>query len=161
MARLSLVGLGLAMAWLLMAVLLVAPARADVPQGATVTIRIENVQQARGMLRLGLYDAALYAKDNAEPVAAADVKAVAGETVITLHNVPPGTYAIEMFQDLNSNGKMDQNWFGYPLEPFGFSRDAKPHLHKPHFADVSFTVGQGENLQSLSLQTSVSLIAAE
>ena len=68
---------------------------------------------------------------------------MAGENVITLHNIRPGTYAIEMFQDLNGNGKMDKSWFGFPLEPFGFSRDARPHLHKPHFADVSFTVAAG------------------
>ena len=60
---------------------------------------------------------------------------------------PPGTYAIQTFQDVNSNDKMDTNWLGLPLEPFGFSHDAKPFLSKPSFDDVKFTVAAGENSQ--------------
>ena len=77
------------------------------------------------MLRLGLYDQAGYPDDNSTPVASADVPAQLGETVITLTNIPPGSYAIETFQDINANNKMDTTWFGFPLEPFGFSRDAQ------------------------------------
>jgi uncharacterized protein (DUF2141 family) len=46
-----------------------------------------------------------------------------------------------------------------PLEPFGFSRDAHPHFHKPLFSRVSFPVMAGENSQTLHLQNSVSLVA--
>lgn len=60
------------------------------------------------------------------PVASADVKAEMGDTVVTLTNVPPGVYAIETFQDINSNNKMDTSWFGFPLEPFGFCAMPSP-----------------------------------
>jgi uncharacterized protein (DUF2141 family) len=94
-------------------------------------------------------------------VASADVKAEMGETVITLSNIPPGIYAIETFQDINSNHKMDTSWFGFPLEPFGFSRDARPHLSKPRFSAVKFDLVAGMNVQTLHLQNSISLIAAK
>lgn len=139
----------------------VAPARAAEAGNADLVIRIENVDPKGGMLRLGLYDEAQYPDDDATPVASADVKAEAGETTVTLHNIVPGIYAIEAFQDINQNGKMDTTWFGYPLEPFGFSRDARPHFHKPRFSQVKFAVVAGENYQTLHLQHSVSLIAAE
>lgn len=126
---------------------------------ATLVIHVQNVSAKGGVLRLGLYDQAHYADDDAPAVASADVPAQAGETVITLNNVAPGTYAIQTFQDLNGNGKMDTNWFGFPLEPFGFSRDARPRLSKPRFAAVKFDVAPGMNVQTLSLQDSVSLIA--
>ena len=84
-----------------------------------------------------------------------------GETVITLNNVPPGTYAIETFQDVNSNHKMNTSWLGLPQKPFGFSRDAQPHLSKPSFSRVKFEVIQGLNVQILHLQNSVSLLAAK
>jgi uncharacterized protein (DUF2141 family) len=147
--------------WMLLAVGLIAPARAQEPAGATLVIHIQDVSPRGGVLRLGLYDEARYPDDNSTPVASADVKAVPGETTITLNNIPPGTYAIETFQDINSNDKMDTSWFGIPQEPFGFSRDAQPHLSKPRFSAVKFEVTPGVNIQTLHLQNSISLIAAK
>jgi len=119
---------------------------------ANLTIRVENVLPAGGVLRLGVYDEAGYPDDNSKPVASADVAAVPGETIIILHAIPPGTYAIQTFQDVNANDKMDTSWLGLPLEPFGFSRDAVPFLSKPSFDEVSFTVTAGENSQVIHLQ---------
>lgn len=139
-----------------------APARAQdqqPPQTATLVIHVQDVSPNGGMVRLGLYDEVSYPNDDADPVAAADVKAEAGETVITLHNIPLGTYAIEAYQDVNGNNKMDTTWLGLPLEPFGFSRDAHPHLAKPRFNAVKFDVVPGQNVQTLHLQNSVSVIA--
>ncbi len=125
---------------------------------ADLTIRIENLSPAGGILRLGLYDQARYPDDDSRPIASADVPASGREMVITLHGVAPGSYAIETFQDLNADGKMEVSWLGFPEEPFGFSRDARPHLHKPPFAAVAFTLAPGENMQAIHLQTSISLL---
>ena len=122
---------------------------------ANLTIRVENVLPAGGILRLGLYDAARYPDDNSRPVASADVPAIAGETVITLRNVPAGVYAIQTFQDVNANDRMDTSWLGLPLEPFGFSQDATPFLSKPSFDEVKFTLVAGDNSQVLHLQTMI------
>jgi uncharacterized protein (DUF2141 family) len=127
---------------------------------ATLTIRVENVLPAGGMLRLGVYDAALYPDDNSKPIASADVPAVAGETVITLHGIAPGVYAIQTFQDVNANNKMDTTWVGLPLEPFGFSRDARPFLSKPSFNEVKFALEAGDNIQVIHLQNTVQDSAA-
>ncbi len=150
--------------WMLLAA--GAPANAQEPvraqdTGATVIIHVQDVSPRGGTLRLGLYDEARYPDDDATPVASADVRADMGETVITLSNVPPGTYAIETFQDVNSNHKMDTSWIGLPQEPFGFSRDAQPFLSKPSFGRVKFEVTQGLNVQVLHLQNSVALLASK
>jgi uncharacterized protein (DUF2141 family) len=141
--------------WIILSILgflLAGPARSAAP-AANLTIRVENVLPSGGVLRLGLYDAARYPDDNSRPIASADVPAVAGETVITLHNIPPGVYAIQTFQDVNANDRMDTSWLGLPLEPFGFSRDATPFLSKPSFDEVKFTLTAGENSQDIHLQT--------
>jgi uncharacterized protein (DUF2141 family) len=148
--------------WMLLAAGLVAPARAhDRTQDrtATLTIHVEDVSPKGGILRLGIYDEAGYPDDDSKPVASADVKAEAGRTTVTLNNLAPGTYAIQTYQDINSNDKMDTSWFGIPEEPFGFSRDARPKLSKPRFAAVKFEVSPGNNVQTLHLQNSISLIA--
>ena len=162
--------MGLMLAWLA-AEALVQPARADeaaplalttgpAARTATLVIHIENVSVG-GIVRLGLYDQASYPDDKAKPVASADVKAVPGETVITLCDVPPGVYAIETYQDINSNDKMDTTWLGLPLEPYGFSRDAHPVLSKPPFSQVKFTLAAGEQNLTLHMQNGVSLLASK
>ena len=144
---------GLLLAW----PALVQPARAD-QTAATLTVHVENVRRG-GLVRLGLYDEKSYPDDNAKPVAFADVPAVEGETVITLCAVPPGIYAIETYQDVNANGKMDLTWLGLPLEPYGFSRDAYPILSKPAFSKVKFTLAAGAQSQTVHLQNGVAFVA--
>src|SRR6185369_14768322 len=141
--------------WISFSLVLSAGWPAAQAHAADLTIRVENVLPSGGILRLGLYDAARYPDDNSKPVASADVTAVPGETVITLHGIAPGTYAIQTFQDVNSNDKMDTSWIGLPLEPFGFSQDAKPFLSKPSFDEVKFNLAAGESSLVLHLQNSV------
>lgn len=118
---------------------------------AALVIHVLGASPAGGILRLGVYDKAGYPGDK-NPVVTADVPARPGETVITLSGLAPGTYAIEVYQDINGNGQMDMTWIGLPLEPYGFSRDARPVLSKPGFASVSFVLKAGHNEQSLHLQ---------
>ena len=148
---------GTAVFWLVIVVAVeLIPAHAA--ELGTLTIHVENVSARGGILRLGLYDAANYAGD-ANPAASADVTARPGETVITLHGIRPGAYAIETYQDVNSNDKMDTNWIGYPLEPYGFSRDVKPILSKPGFRKVSFQVVAGANEKVMHLKNSEARMA--
>ena len=165
--RLSL--LLLAFFWLFMAsmavaaVWLVEPARAEIASGhdrASLTITIEKVSPRGGVLRLGVYDAASYPNDNSKPIASADVPASSPIITVTLKDLPPGRYAIESFQDVNANGKMDVSWLGLPLEPYGFSRDARPFLAKPRFNAVAFTLVAGENSQTLHLQNTQGIATA-
>jgi uncharacterized protein (DUF2141 family) len=138
--------------------LAVMPVPARATETCTLTVRVENVSAKGGIVRLGLYDAAGYPDNDSTPVAATDVPAQPGETVVVLHGIRPGTYAIETFQDINANGKMDTSWFGFPEEPYGFSRDASPFLSKPRFASVAFPIAVGGNEQMVRLQNSRSQI---
>lgn len=47
-------------------------------------------------------------------------------TTLRLRNLPPGRYAVQLFQDSNGNGQLDTSPRGVPLEPVGFS--ANPAL---------------------------------
>jgi uncharacterized protein (DUF2141 family) len=127
------------------------PARAAEPASATLVVHVRDVGPG-GLVRLGLYDEASYPDDESTPVAFADVPAIAGETVIVLRGIRPGAYAIETYQDVNGNDKMDTSWLGLPLEPYGFSRDASPFLGKPSFSRVKVTLHAGEQSQTLHLQ---------
>ncbi len=130
--------------------LLTAQAPAMAQARATLIVTVQGVIPPGGMLRLGVYDRAGY--DTDKEVAFADVPAIVGTTVVTLRDIAPGEYGVMVYQDLNSNDKVDSNFLGIPREPYGFSRDAKPFLSKPGFDDVKFTLVAGENRQTLRLQ---------
>jgi uncharacterized protein (DUF2141 family) len=67
-------------------------------------------------------------------------------------DIPPGTYALAVIHDENSNGKLDTNWLGIPTEGYGFSNDAKGLLGAPSFSAASFAY-DGRNLDlTISLQ---------
>jgi uncharacterized protein (DUF2141 family) len=125
---------------------------------ATLTIRVLNAAP-RGVMRVGLYTRDAYPNDKSTPTAAADVPAIGGETTIILTSLAPGEYAVEVYQDLNGNGKMDMSLLGIPEEPYGFSRDARPRLSKPSFDRVKFSVAAGDNCQTLHLQNTSTVVA--
>lgn len=125
---------------------------------ANIVVHVRNVVP-QGTIRLGLYTEASYPDNDATPVASADLPARSGETDIELQSIPPGTYAIETYQDLNDNGKLDTTLLGIPKEPYGFSRDARPRLTKPRFESVKFAVSAGRNDQIVHLQNVSTLVA--
>ena len=119
---------------------------------ATLTVKVDNIDGKGGVLRLSVFDEARWPKDNAEPVASADVPALAPETVVTLSNLKPGVYGVKTYQDANANGKFDQNWVGLPEERYGFSNNASPVLSEPGFDKTKFTLHDGDNTISIRLQ---------
>jgi uncharacterized protein (DUF2141 family) len=134
----------------ILAVLLFASSFAA--NAATLTIRVGNIDTKGGILSLSLYDEASWSKDPDAPVASANLPATAPETLVTLTDIKPGIYGVKTFQDANRNGKFDQNWFGLPLEHYGFSRDARPLFSAPGFNRTEFTVVEGANEIAIHLQ---------
>lgn len=55
--------------------------------------------------------------------------------------LPPGTYAISVYEDLNGNHKLDHNFLGIPREPVGVSGNPPAHYGPPHFGECSLHVG--------------------
>jgi uncharacterized protein (DUF2141 family) len=109
-------------------------------QAATLTVRIGGVAKEGGVLRLALYDRQSYEGRDGKPVARLVVRAMPGETVAVMKDVPPGTYALKTFQDETGGGKMKFNFLGMPEWPYGFSNDAVPVLSQPPFDKAAFTL---------------------
>ncbi|MBL6854676.1 MAG: DUF2141 domain-containing protein [Alphaproteobacteria bacterium] len=118
---------------------------------STLVIKVENVSPRGGDLRLALYNRQNYPGDQT-PVADKVVPAHPGETIVTLDNLKPGTYAVKMFQDFNRNGQFDMNWMGLPIEKYGFSNDARPTFSEPPFEATRFELRLGTNTITIHLQ---------
>jgi uncharacterized protein (DUF2141 family) len=137
---------------LLAGVILLAQAPAAAAPLATLIVKVEKVSPRGGDVRVALYTSATYPNDNAEPVVDAVVPAKPGETIVTLTGIKPGTYAVKLFQDFNRNGEFDMNWFGLPLEKYGFSNDARPTFSEPSFDATKFELRGGANTITIHLQ---------
>jgi uncharacterized protein (DUF2141 family) len=62
---------------------------------------------------------------------------------VQFENLPPGDYAVAIFQDLNDDGVLNKSDFGEPIEPYGFSNDARGGLGPPSFQAAAFTLARG------------------
>jgi uncharacterized protein (DUF2141 family) len=67
--------------------------------------------------------------------------------IIEINDLPFGTYAISVFQDLNANEKLDKKLFGIPAEPYGFSISAAKFTRAPTFSESSFEYSKERELK--------------
>jgi uncharacterized protein (DUF2141 family) len=58
----------------------------------------------------------------------------------TIDNLPPGKYAISVFHDEDSDGKIQKNGVGIPVDRFGFSNNPTIIFGPPSFSKSAFTV---------------------
>ncbi len=65
-------------------------------------------------------------------------------------DLPPGTYAVSLYEDLNGNHKLDHNVIGIPLEPVGASNNPKDRLGPPRFPECAFSLGN--NPQTIAIK---------
>ena len=102
-----------------------------------LSIVVEGIEEPTGHVIVGLYDKENFMKSPLN----GQMAAVTAETVtIVLENVPPGEYAVSLFQDENDNGKLDTGLFGIPTEKYGFSRNAKGKYGPPSYEDCQFVL---------------------
>jgi acyl-CoA reductase-like NAD-dependent aldehyde dehydrogenase/uncharacterized protein (DUF2141 family) len=56
-------------------------------------------------------------------------------------DLPSGTYAVAVYEDLNGNHRLDHNLIGIPREPVGASNNPKGRFGPPRFAECAFRLG--------------------
>src|ERR1700719_235081 len=103
---------------------------------AELVVVVDGVRNDKGDVELTVYD-----RPDQWPngVSVTDMKEAAkpGSVIFSIRDLSPGTYAITAFHDENSNGKLDTNFFGFPLEGFAFSNNVHPFLSSPAFKAVA------------------------
>ena len=105
-----------------------------------IQIKIQNVKQSKGPLRIAFFrKGSNFPKDEALSYAKEVKPTKLGDLQLSWGDIPFGEYAIAIYQDINNNGVLDKNVFGYPSEPFGFSKNFKPRFSAPDFDDCKIT----------------------
>lgn len=111
---------------------------------STITVTVNNLSSDEGILLMGIYTEKIFMKSAPKYTAKGDIKN--GSTTITFEGIPPGTYAISGFHDLNGNSKMDFEPTGKPNEPYGISNNNLNPNGPPVWEDSKFQVS-GESLE--------------
>jgi uncharacterized protein (DUF2141 family) len=111
----------------------------QVPQAGLIHVDIAGLRNDKGQVLCALYSSADgFPKDSKKAVARASSAISHAHAVCEFSGVGPGIYAVSVFHDENSNGKLDTNFMGIPREGVGASNNAKGHLGPPKFHDASF-----------------------
>lgn len=108
----------------------------NVATADTLSVRV-TTQAAPGVLLGALFQTQTeFADDNMVLGARADM--TEGTSTLVFTDLEPGTYGVAVFHDQNGNELLDQNSYGAPTEPFGFSNNPQIGRTAPTFADFSF-----------------------
>lgn len=68
------------------------------------------------------------------------VPAIPGETEVIVEDIPPGTYAAQIYHDANDNEEFDRNMVGWPMEGYAFSNDAVAMMRPPKWEEAQFEI---------------------
>ena len=118
------------------------------PTGVDLTV--ENLRNARGMLRLCVTSDPRYFPDCTDDPAAVSRSVAATERSVAF-SLPAGRYAVSLIHDENGNGKLD-TMLGIPREGFAFSRNPAIRFGPPRYDEVSFEIGGGRSAQTLRVR---------
>ena len=132
---------------------LLATTLAASASAATLTVVVEGAQGRQGAVRAAMFrDTAGWLKpDSAVRSDIAALDSVSGGNVTFVYaDLPAGRYALSVFHDANNDGKLGTNPAGIPIEPYGFSRDARGRFGPPAFDDAAIDV-QGDQRVTIHL----------
>ena len=76
----------------------------------------------------------------------------AGAITYHISDLPPGRIAVSAFHDLNGNQHLDTNALGMPIEPYGFSNNARGLFGPPNFSDVAIQIGETDRNQTTAIR---------
>ena len=135
----------------LLAVTLLTFAATFSAAAAEIVVEIEGLRSRKGVVRIGLYDReAAFPKKQGQVMHGA-VTLGDGPASYVFHELAPGTYAISLYHDENTNDKFDFTWLGMPDEGYGFSNGARARFSAPSFTDAAIVVGPGGKSISIKL----------
>jgi uncharacterized protein (DUF2141 family) len=121
-----------------------ALAQTQAPQENQIQVEIAGLRNDKGQAVCDLFSSAPdFPKKRDKAVAHGTSVITNRHAVCEFSGVAPGTYAISVFHDENSNGKLDTSFMGIPREGVGASNGGKGHLGPPKFDAAAFRFAGG------------------
>jgi len=118
-----------------------------------IRVDINGLRNDRGQVLCALFSSAAdFPKKTDKALAHARSTIREGHATCEFQSVSPGIYAVSVFHDENSNGKLDTNFMGIPREGVGASNNAKGHFGPPRFSAAAFQYSEGPRTLQISMK---------
>jgi uncharacterized protein (DUF2141 family) len=106
-----------------------------------IQVEIDGLRNDKGQVLCALFSSANdFPKKTDKAVAHAESVISQGHASCEFRGVAAGRYAVSVFHDENSNGKLDTNFMGIPREGVGASNGAKGHMGPPKIRGCCFSL---------------------
>jgi uncharacterized protein (DUF2141 family) len=127
-------------------------AQSQESQQNVIHVDIDGLRSDRGQVLCALFSSAADFPKKADRAVARAKSEISGRhAACEFHDVSPGTYAVSVFHDENSNGKLDTNFMGIPREGVGASNNAKGRFGPPKFSAAAFQHSSGRTNLKISI----------
>lgn len=103
-------------------------------------VKIDGLKKNKGELFIGLYNNERTFKNTDSVFVKQIVPVDTLSMELLMTDLPEGIYALTLFHDENSNGKLDKNFLGAPKEKYGFSNNPRIVFKAPDFDKCAFEV---------------------
>ena len=106
---------------------------------ATVILKVTGLRSEKGQVKIAVFNSSEKWLGE-QPIYSSTINVDSQTVTWRINDVPYGDYGVAVFHDENSNGKIDKNVLGIPLEPYGFSNNVKITFGPPKWEEAKFTV---------------------
>ncbi len=107
-----------------------------------LTLNVAGIKKLQGSLYVAVYNQETgWLKD--EGSVRQEIIPITQNRQTLQFDLPPGQYAVQAFQDVNGNGKLDMRWLPPgPSEPWGVSNNRTDRIGPPRYSDAVFSLAQ-------------------
>lgn len=115
-------------------------------------VQVEGVDAKGGEVRIALQSSDGFLKDDGALTGL--ILSPLGKTNVSgrLKAMPYSVYAVAVYQDMNSNNRLDKNALGIPTEPYAFSNNPSVKWSAPTFKEASVPLNQAEQAITVQLK---------
>ena len=116
-----------------------------------LVVAIDGIKEAKGEMIIAIFnnETDFLKKEYLNQSIKIDID---GNAKAVFENLPKGNYSISVIHDKNSNGKLDKNFFGIPIEGFGFSNNKMGKFGPPSFEECNIQLEGGQTEVSIKLK---------
>jgi len=114
-------------------------AQVQAAEKGNLKVVFTGLRQDAGTVRIALvHTKAGYKDEEKHGFRLEEVKVKDLKAEYTFSEIPAGIYSIKAYQDLNGDKKLNENLFGVPLEPYGFSNNVRGVFGPPAYEKTTF-----------------------
>src|SRR5262245_45154570 len=106
---------------------------------ATLILKVTGLRSEKGQVEIAVFNSSEKWLGE-QPIYSSTIDVDSQIVTWRINDAPYGDYRVAGFHDENSNGKMDKNVLGIPLEPYGFSHNVRVTFGPPQREEAKFTV---------------------